>query len=205
MLTVPASQNNPTQDGRVGIGPWSRELGVKIAADEPMQINTVRFYKSSKETGTHVGTIWTTSGFQLAQITFVGETASGWQRTSASDAAPDDTGRHLHRLGQRERVLRSHAERALDPGHRRPTAVDRRRRERRLRVRRGHVPDEHSYRSSNYFVDVSTSPTATRCRRASSRPHRLQSAAGGGADDDGAGDVLASAGAVDASRPRRSP
>jgi hypothetical protein len=40
----------------------------------------VRFYKGSGNTGTHVGHLWSSAGFKLAEVTFTGETASGWQR-----------------------------------------------------------------------------------------------------------------------------
>ncbi len=39
----------------------------------------VRFYKSASNTGTHVGILWDIAGTNLAQVTFTGETASGWQ------------------------------------------------------------------------------------------------------------------------------
>ena len=81
---LPAFTNLPTQDGRGGAGPWSYEMGVKIQVDQPMQIDAVRFYKGSLETGTHVGRIWTASGTQLAQVTFQNETGSGWQQQALS-------------------------------------------------------------------------------------------------------------------------
>lgn len=42
-------------------------------------VNGIRFYKISTDTGTHVGSLWDNSGTLLAQVTFTGETASGWQ------------------------------------------------------------------------------------------------------------------------------
>jgi Domain of unknown function (DUF4082)/Bacterial Ig-like domain len=77
---LPAFTNLPTQDGRAGAGPWSYEMGVKIQVDQAMQIDSIRFFKGSLETGTHIGRIWTASGTQLAQVTFQGETGSGWQQ-----------------------------------------------------------------------------------------------------------------------------
>jgi hypothetical protein len=44
----------------------------------------VRFYKSSANTGTHVGSLWTASGTLLARATFTNETASGWQQVTFS-------------------------------------------------------------------------------------------------------------------------
>lgn len=39
----------------------------------------VRFYKSTNDTGTHIGSLWTTGGSHLGTVTFTGETATGWQ------------------------------------------------------------------------------------------------------------------------------
>jgi hypothetical protein len=56
------------------------ELGMKFRADTNGFVTGVRFYKGTTNTGTHVGSLWTTSGTLLAQVTFTGETASGWQQ-----------------------------------------------------------------------------------------------------------------------------
>lgn len=42
-------------------------------------ITGIRFYKSAANTGTHTGQLWTSSGSLLGQVTFTGESASGWQ------------------------------------------------------------------------------------------------------------------------------
>src|SRR6476620_6482265 len=39
----------------------------------------MRFYKAAANTGTHTGSLWTSSGSLLATGTFTNETASGWQ------------------------------------------------------------------------------------------------------------------------------
>jgi hypothetical protein len=57
----------------------SVELGVKFYVDQAGYINGVRFYKGTGNTGTHVGSLWTSSGQLLAQGTFTNETSSGWQ------------------------------------------------------------------------------------------------------------------------------
>ncbi|HXY38235.1 MAG TPA: DUF4082 domain-containing protein, partial [Vicinamibacteria bacterium] len=59
--------------------PSQAEVGVKFTASTSGQITGIRFYKASTNTGTHVGSLWTTSGTLLAQATFTNETASGWQ------------------------------------------------------------------------------------------------------------------------------
>jgi hypothetical protein len=60
------------------------ELGVKFSADISGYITGIRFYKSTQNTGTHIGTLWSSTGTQLATATFSGETASGWQQVSFS-------------------------------------------------------------------------------------------------------------------------
>jgi fibronectin type 3 domain-containing protein len=79
-VLTPANPSLPTQDGRTGSGPWSYELGVKIRVDQPMRVSALRFYKSPGETGSHTGRIWTDGGVQLAQVSYVAETSSGWQQ-----------------------------------------------------------------------------------------------------------------------------
>ncbi|MEQ4717334.1 DUF4082 domain-containing protein [Nonomuraea sp. B19D2] len=59
-------------------------LGVKFTASTTGLVTGIRFYKGSQNTGTHVGSLWTSSGTQLASVTFSGETASGWQQANFS-------------------------------------------------------------------------------------------------------------------------
>lgn len=58
----------------------SYELGMKFQSAKAGQINAIRYWKAVNETGTHIGRIWTATGAQLAQVTFLNETASGWQQ-----------------------------------------------------------------------------------------------------------------------------
>ena len=60
----------------------SYELGTRFYADVAGQIAAIRFWKSSSESGTHVGHIWDSKGTLLATVTFANETASGWQQQS---------------------------------------------------------------------------------------------------------------------------
>ena len=55
------------------------EVGVKFESSEDGYITGLRFYKNAANTGTHTGHLWTSAGVQLAEATFVSETASGWQ------------------------------------------------------------------------------------------------------------------------------
>jgi hypothetical protein len=60
----------------------SVELGVRFRADVAGTITGLRFYKGSANTGVHVGSLWSSNGTLLAQATFSGETASGWQQVT---------------------------------------------------------------------------------------------------------------------------
>ena len=64
------------------------EVGVKFTSDVYGTINGIRFYKSTANTGTHVGNLWTAGGQLLASATFTSETASGWQSVSFSKPVP---------------------------------------------------------------------------------------------------------------------
>jgi VCBS repeat-containing protein len=60
------------------------ELGVKFQTSAAGTATGVRFYKSSQDTGTHTGELWSSTGQQLATVTFNSETASGWQSATFS-------------------------------------------------------------------------------------------------------------------------
>ena len=66
-------------------GPYSPlELGVRFTSDSDGYISGIRYYKSSANTGTHVGHLWSASGALLASATFTGESDSGWQQVNFS-------------------------------------------------------------------------------------------------------------------------
>jgi hypothetical protein len=60
------------------------ELGMKFRSNISGQVTGVRFYKRVSNTGTHIGTLWSSAGVPLATATFTNETASGWQQVSFS-------------------------------------------------------------------------------------------------------------------------
>jgi Domain of unknown function (DUF4082)/Fibronectin type III domain/Bacterial Ig domain len=62
----------------------SVNLGVRFKSDVPGEVDGVRFYKAATNTGTHVGSLWTTDGTLLAQASFTTESASGWQQVTFS-------------------------------------------------------------------------------------------------------------------------
>jgi hypothetical protein len=59
-------------------------LGVQFVASSSGFVTGIRFYKEADNTGTHAGSLWTSSGTLLASGTFTGESASGWQELDFS-------------------------------------------------------------------------------------------------------------------------
>ncbi len=78
--SCPCSIWDDSASGPEANDPSAVELGVKFRSDEPGYITGLRFYKTSGNTGTHVGHLWTADGTQLAEATFTNESASGWQQ-----------------------------------------------------------------------------------------------------------------------------
>ncbi|HYG36610.1 MAG TPA: DUF4082 domain-containing protein, partial [Clostridia bacterium] len=66
----------------------SVELGVKFRSDVAGSILGIRFYKHSANSGTHVGSLWTSTGTRLATATFNNESASGWQQVNFTTPVP---------------------------------------------------------------------------------------------------------------------
>jgi Domain of unknown function (DUF4082)/Bacterial Ig-like domain (group 2) len=64
------------------------EVGMKFTSDTAGYITAIRFYKGASNTGTHVGTLWTSAGAMLAQVNFNAETASGWQQGNLATPVP---------------------------------------------------------------------------------------------------------------------
>ena len=57
----------------------SVNLGVEFTSDVDGYIAGIRFYKGVGNGGSHVGSLWSSSGELLARATFTGETKKGWQ------------------------------------------------------------------------------------------------------------------------------
>ncbi|WP_204039210.1 DUF4082 domain-containing protein [Acrocarpospora phusangensis] len=62
------------------------ELGTRFTAAQNGLVSGMRFYKARGERGKHTGSLWSSRGERLAQVTFTDETRSGWQE--AEFAAP---------------------------------------------------------------------------------------------------------------------
>ncbi len=64
------------------------ELGVKFQSNTAGYITGIRYYKPTQAAGTHVGSVWTTTGTRLGFATFTNETASGWQQATFASPIP---------------------------------------------------------------------------------------------------------------------
>jgi hypothetical protein len=60
-------------------------LGMSFTTSVAGQVNAIRFYKATGNTGTHLGWLWGSDATTpLASVTFANETASGWQSATLS-------------------------------------------------------------------------------------------------------------------------
>jgi hypothetical protein len=57
-------------------------VGIKFTAASNGWIKGIRFYKGPKNTGTHVGSLWSSSGTLLGQVTFTNESTAGWEQAN---------------------------------------------------------------------------------------------------------------------------
>ncbi|WP_425956181.1 DUF4082 domain-containing protein [Xylanimonas sp. McL0601] len=64
------------------------ELGMRFVPQTDGVVSGVRFYKGSGNTGTHTGSLWSATGQLLAQVSFTGETATGWQTATFRTPVP---------------------------------------------------------------------------------------------------------------------
>lgn len=75
-----ASSTTPTEvDGGDGA---AVEVGVKFRSDMNGSITGIRYYKSTANTGTHIGNLWASNGTLLATATFSQESSTGWQQVT---------------------------------------------------------------------------------------------------------------------------
>jgi hypothetical protein len=78
--TVPG---NPAENDSSAV-----ELGVKFQSAVDGFVTGIRFYKGNGNSGTHVGTLWSDDGDELASVTFTNETATGWQQAIFDSPVP---------------------------------------------------------------------------------------------------------------------
>jgi hypothetical protein len=75
----------PTANGIDSGDRSALSIGVKFVPSVAGFISGVRFYKAATNVGTHTGSLWSSTGTQLATGTFADETASGWQSLTFAD------------------------------------------------------------------------------------------------------------------------
>jgi hypothetical protein len=63
-------------------------LGAKFRSDTDGWVTGIRFYKAAANTGTHIGSVWSSAGQLLGQAPFAGETPSGWQSVTFANPVP---------------------------------------------------------------------------------------------------------------------
>jgi chitodextrinase len=90
LLNVTVTGTSLWSSSTVPAIPWINDapitLGVKFRSDVSGSVTGIRFYKGAGNTGTHTGLLYSSSGTPLAQATFSGETAAGWQQVNFSSA-----------------------------------------------------------------------------------------------------------------------
>lgn len=62
----------------------SVELGTVFSVSVPGAVSSIRFYKTSANTGTHIGSLWSSDRTRLASVEFAGESEVGWQTARLS-------------------------------------------------------------------------------------------------------------------------
>jgi hypothetical protein len=68
------------------------QLGVKFTATNDGSITGIRFFKVPDNTGTHTGTLWSSTGTALATGTFTNEPTQGWAELDFSSPVPITAG-----------------------------------------------------------------------------------------------------------------
>jgi hypothetical protein len=63
-------------------------LGLKFQSLTDGYITGIYFYKGPENMGTHLGSLWTSTGTLLGSVTFVNETSSGWQYQALTNPVP---------------------------------------------------------------------------------------------------------------------
>jgi hypothetical protein len=82
IFTTQTPASGTTNDNGNGNTLGAIELGVRFQSTSAGFITGIRFYKTAGNSGTHIGELYKTDGTRLAQATFTGETATGWQSVS---------------------------------------------------------------------------------------------------------------------------
>jgi Domain of unknown function (DUF4082)/Bacterial Ig-like domain len=85
----PSSPTPATPDAN---DPNSVNLGVKFTSSSNGYITGIRFYMGPTNTGTHVGSLWSSTGTLLGQVTFASGSTAGWQQATFAAPVPVTAG-----------------------------------------------------------------------------------------------------------------
>jgi hypothetical protein len=140
------------------------ELGTLFRSGVGGTVTGVRFYKSAANTGPHTGSLWTEEGDRLAQVTFTGETASGWQTATFADPVTIDADRYYvvsyHTTTGHYSADNNGFAHARDSGPLHAPADTPDHFNGRFRYGSGGFPTS-TWASTNYWVDVTFTPAPT--------------------------------------------
>lgn len=140
------------------------ELGLKFKSDVAGTVTGVRFYKSAANTGTHTGSLWSSTGTRLATVTFTNESSSGWQQATFSTPVTvtanttyvvsyhTDAGHYSDSLGGFTNQIANTPLRALTDGSSGPNGV--------YIYGKSAFPT-NGWKAANYWVDVVFKPKET--------------------------------------------
>lgn len=143
----------------------SVELGVRFSSSSPGRVTGLQFYRSKKQKGAYVGTLWSNTGTALGRLKFPKSSTVGWQTAAFPTPITVVPGRtyvasyHASHGGQavtRNAFKTAYTSGALTVPKNGGVMVF---------AGRSKMPT-HSYKASNYLVDVvfvpaETSPTPT--------------------------------------------
>lgn len=140
------------------------ELGLKFKSDVAGTVTGVRFYKSAANTGTHTGSLWSSTGARLATVIFTNESNSGWQQATFSTPVTvtantvyvvsyhTETGHYSDSLGGFASQVANAPLRALTDGSSGPNGV--------YIYGKSAFPT-NGWKAANYWVDVVFKPKET--------------------------------------------
>jgi hypothetical protein len=126
-------------------------VGVEFSSSVSGRVEGVRFYKSPRNTGLHVGRLWTVGGRLLATVKFAHVSAKGWQTARFGRPVPVRAGKRYVAS-----YTSPHGRYSGDTGSLSPSKpkVSRALTARRGVYTHGESVPNRTWRDSNYFVDV---------------------------------------------------
>jgi hypothetical protein len=130
------------------------ELGLAFRSSVAGEVRGIRFYKGPGNTGVHTGSLWGPDGSRLAQVTFIAETAGGWQRADLDQAVDIEPGLLYTVSYHAPQGHYSYSSGALGAPVTSGPLTTEAPVNGRFRYGAGGVRPETSWGSTNYFVDV---------------------------------------------------